>query len=184
MCLLAGYAALLSRFSGQQDIVVGSPVAGRNRIETENLIGYFVNTLVLRTHLDDNPTVGELLQRVRNVTLDAYANQELPFEKLDQELQPDRNLNYAPLFQTMLVLQNAPVIDMDLGGAVAVREKFYNATSPLDLTLEARDTSDGLRCVFEYRPDLFDGSTIAALAALRARQRNASSAPSPVTASS
>src|SRR5256886_12811419 len=150
MTMLAAFQTLLGHLSGQQDIVVGSPIAGRNRVETENLIGYFVNTLVLRTHLDDNVTVAELLQRVRNVTLDAYANQELPFEKLVQELQPERNLNHAPLFQTMLVLQNAPVVDMDLGGAVAVREKFSNATSPLDLTLEARDTSDGLRCVFEY----------------------------------
>jgi amino acid adenylation domain-containing protein len=164
MCLFAAYAALLSRMSGQQDIVVGSPVAGRNRIETENLIGYFVNSLVLRTCLDDNPTVAELLQRVRNVTLDAQANQDLPFEKLVQELQPERSLNHAPLFQTMFVLQNAATIELNLGGTAASREKFYNATSPLDLTLETRETSDGLRCVFEYRTDIFDDATIAALA--------------------
>ena len=169
MCLLAAYSTLLARLSGQQDILIGSPVAGRNRIETESLIGYFVNTLVLRTCLDDNPTVAELLQRVRNVTLDAQANQDVPFEKLVHELQPERSLNQAPLFQAMFVLQNAAAVELNFAGAAASREKFYNSTAPVDLTLEARETSEGLRCVFEYSTALFDEATVGLLAERFAR---------------
>jgi hypothetical protein len=108
MMLLAGFKTLLYRYTGQGDIIVGSPIANRNRVEIEGLIGFFVNTLVLRTDLSENPTFRQLLRRVREVCLEAYAHQDLPFEKLVEELQPERNLGYSPLFQVMFILQNAP----------------------------------------------------------------------------
>ena len=106
MTLLAAFQVLLSRYSGQSDIAVGSPIAGRTRQETEGLIGFFVNTLVLRADLSNNPTFKELLRQVRETTLEAYGHQDLPFEKLVEELHPDRNLSKSPLFQVMFVFQN------------------------------------------------------------------------------
>jgi amino acid adenylation domain-containing protein len=164
MTLLAAFKILLARHSGQEDIVVGSPIAGRNRIETENLIGSFINTLVLRTSLAGDPTFSELFQRVRDVALGAYAHQETPFEKLVEELQPERSLSYPPLFQAMFIFQNAPALDLNLTGLSVSRERPYNETSPLDLTLEAREMPDGLRCVFEYKTDLFDAATVERIA--------------------
>src|SRR6185436_14143861 len=108
MTLLAVFAGLLSRYSRQTDIVVGSPIANRTRAELEGLIGFFVNTLVLRVDLDGQPSFRQLLRRVKEVTLGGYAHQDLPFEKLVEALHPDRNLSHNPLFQVMFVLQNAP----------------------------------------------------------------------------
>ena len=108
MALLAGFNVLLYRYTGQRDILVGSPIAGRLRAETENLIGFFVNTLVLRTQINGKMKARELLSRVRETCLGAYAHQEMPFEMLVEQLQPDRNTNRTPLFQVMLALQNTP----------------------------------------------------------------------------
>jgi amino acid adenylation domain-containing protein len=164
MTLLAAFQTLLARHSGQDDIVVGSPIAGRNRVETENLIGSFINTLVLRTSLSGNPTFSGLLQRVRDVALGAYAHQETPFGKLVEVLQPERSLSHSPLFQVMFVFQNAPTFDLNLNGLSVSREQMNKQGSPLDLMLEARETSEGIRCFFEYKTDLFDPATIERLA--------------------
>src|SRR6185503_10427280 len=117
MTLLATFDVLLSRYSGQKDFCVGSAIANRNREEIEKLIVFFVNTLVLRADLTGNPTVRELLLRVRDVALDAYAHQDVPFEKLVEELQPVRALGHSPLFQVMFLLYNAPLPDLKLGTA-------------------------------------------------------------------
>src|SRR5262249_5466422 len=116
MTLLAAFQILLWRYSGQDDIAVGSPIAGRNREEIENLIGFFINTLVLRTDLSKNPTFEELLQQVKDTALAAYAHQDLPFEKLVEELQPERDLGRNPLFQVMFQFQNALPAPMQLNG--------------------------------------------------------------------
>ena len=116
MTLLAAYDTLLYRYTGQSDILVGSPIANRDRAEIEGLIGLFVNTLVMRTNLADNPRFSELLTRVREVALGAYAHQHLPFEMLVEALQPERDLSHTPLFQVMFNLQNAPVSDLELNG--------------------------------------------------------------------
>jgi amino acid adenylation domain-containing protein len=140
-------------------MVVGAPIAGRTRVELENLIGFFVNTLVLRTDLSNDPTFRELLGRVREVTLGAYAHQDMPFEKLVEELQPARDLSHNPLFQVMFVLQNTEAGDMPLDPQHNAPQ-FSVGTSRFDLTLCAVETSDGLMTVFEYNTNLFDFSTI------------------------
>ncbi|KKK44340.1 hypothetical protein LCGC14_3167270, partial [marine sediment metagenome] len=123
MTLLAAFKTLLYRYTGQEDMVVGSPIAGRTRVEFEGLIGFFVNTLVLRTSLSGNPSFRELLGRVSDVTQGAYAHQDLPFEKLVEVLQPERSLSYSPLFQVMFVLMNAPQEALDLPGLTAAPMK-------------------------------------------------------------
>nr|WP_017314620.1 non-ribosomal peptide synthetase [Mastigocladopsis repens] len=160
MTLLAAFQTLLYRYSGQQDILVGSPTAGRNREEIEGLIGFFVNTLVLRTDLSGNPSFRELLQRVRSQALSAYANQDLPFEKLVEELQPERSLSYHPLFQVMFVLQNVPRQTLELPGLSICDIEVDNFASQFDLTLSIEETEQGLRGLWEYSTDLFDACTI------------------------
>ena len=160
MTLVAGFKVLLSRYSGQEDVVVGSPIAGRTRREFEHLIGFFVNTLVLRTDLSGDPTVRELLGRVREMAMGAYAHQDLPFEKLVEELRPPRSLSYSPLFQVLLVLQNAPRADMEIAGLEVRSEAVHSGTSKFDMTLSVEETSAGLRGTLEYNTDLFDAVTI------------------------
>ncbi len=160
MTLLAAFQILLYRYSGQSDIIVGSPIAGRNRAETEKLIGFFVNTLVLRTDLSGNPSFRELLGRVREVALGAYDHQNLPFEKLVEELRPERSLSYNPIFQVMFVLQNAPMLPIELPGLTLVPQSVERETSQFDLTLELEETASGLVGFFEYNTDLFDDTTI------------------------
>ncbi len=164
MTLLAAFQNLLARYTGQNDIVVGSPIAGRNRAETEGLIGYFINTLVLRTDLSGNPTFNELLRRVRDVALGAYAHQDLPFERLVEELQPQRSLTQPPLFQVMFIFQNAPKANLRPIGLSITPEEVQGAPAPLDLTLELREMADGMHCWFEYKTELFDAMTITRMA--------------------
>src|SRR2546423_10019258 len=116
MTMLAAFHLLLSRYSGQIDVVTGATVANRNRMEIEPLVGFFVNQLVMRTHLDHEASVAELLNQVRTMTLGAYAHQDLPFEKLVEELQPERDLSRTPLFQVMFALQNAANDELQLSG--------------------------------------------------------------------
>lgn len=160
MTLLAGFQLLLSRYSGQDDIVVGTPIANRTRSELEHLIGFFVNTLALRTDLSGDPSFRELLRRVRGVALGAYAHQDLPFEKLVEELRPDRVQDRNPLFQAMLVLQNAPRARLALPGVTLRSRPGQSATSKFDLTLTVHQTAQGLTASLGYDTDLFRPATI------------------------
>ncbi|MCG6136137.1 MAG: condensation domain-containing protein, partial [Nostoc sp. LLA-1] len=160
MTLLTAFKVLLHRYSHQDDIVVGTPIANRNRAEIELLIGFFVNTLVLRTNLGGNPSFRQLLKRVREVTLGAYAHQDLPFEQLVEELQPERHLNRNPLFDVMFVLQNAPAQELKLPGLILSPLSQENQTAILDLTLSMTETEQGLLGEMEYSTDLFDSKTI------------------------
>ncbi|MGZ3461025.1 MAG: condensation domain-containing protein, partial [Archangium sp.] len=164
MALLAAWQVLLSRYSGQDDISVGSPIAGRTRGETEGLIGFFVNTLVLRTKLEGDPTFRELLGQVRETTLGAYAHQDVPFEKLVDALQPQRSLGRTPLFQVMFILQNAPIPELALPGLALQPVPVENQTSRFDLTLTLEETKEGFRGTLDYSTDLFDAATVARLA--------------------
>jgi amino acid adenylation domain-containing protein len=164
MTLLAAFQTLLYRYTGQQDIVVGSPIANRNRTDIEGLIGFFVNTLVLRTTFDRNLTFRDLLARVRKTALEAYDHQDLPFEKLVEELRPDRSLTHSPLFQVMFVLQNTPAGSRELSGLALNPVKLENNTAKFDLTLSIIENSHGLRASWEYSTDLFDETTIARMA--------------------
>jgi amino acid adenylation domain-containing protein len=160
MTLLAAYQALLYRYSGQEDIVVGSPIANRTRSETEGLIGFFVNTILMRADLSGNPTFRGLLQRVREDALGAYANQDVPFEKLVEVLRPDRYLGRLPLFQVWFALQNVPRTEFRLGGLELSSIDSHNGTSKFDLGLFAVERPDGLYFTAEYSTDLFRSTTI------------------------
>ncbi|HHH40712.1 MAG TPA: non-ribosomal peptide synthetase, partial [Chloroflexi bacterium] len=160
MTLLAAFQTLLYRYTGQERINVGTPIANRNRAEVEGLIGFFVNTLVISTDLSGNPTFRELLQRVREVALGAYAHQDLPFEMLVDALQPERDLSRSPLFQVMFVLQNAPTATLELPGLTMRLLETDSGTAKFDLTLFVEETEEELRGSLEYNTDLFDGATI------------------------
>ena len=163
MLLLAAFQVLLARYSGQRDIVVGTPIANRTRAEIEGLIGCFVNTLALRCNLADNPPFRQLLLRVRETCLDAYSHQDLPFEKLVEELQPQREPNVNPLFQVMFSLQNAPLPEPTLEGVQVRLLPLLNNTSKVDLSIDMEEGQQGLRGQVEYMTDLFDEATIARL---------------------
>ncbi|CCI16559.1 Similar to tr/Q9RAH4/Q9RAH4 (fragment) [Microcystis aeruginosa PCC 9807] len=160
MTLLAAFDALLYRYTGSSDILVGTPIANRNRSEIEGLIGFFVNTLVMRTDVSDNPSFSQLLTRVREVTMDAYAHQDLPFEMLVEALQPERDLSHTPLFQVAFVLQNTPKSEIAMTGLTVTDLPPENATAKFDLTLAMVNTDDGLKGVWEYNTALFESSTI------------------------
>jgi amino acid adenylation domain-containing protein len=165
MTLLAAFKVLLARHAGQDDITVGTPVAGRNRAEVEHLIGFFVNTLVLRTDLSGDPTFRELLARVRETALGAYAHQDVPFERLVEELHPERDMSRTPLFQVLFVFQNTPREELELPGLElglldtgSVREDSEWVVS--DLVLSAVEDEGGLAVGCKYDPDLFDAATV------------------------
>lgn len=160
MTLLTAFQTLLYRYTGQPDICVGTPIANRNRLETENMIGFFVNTLVMRSQIYGDPTFHELLQQVRKVALGAYAHQDLPFETLVEELQPERDLSHSPLFQVMFVLQNIPMQSIELNEVTLSSLNSENKTAKFDLVLVVIEAPAGLRVSFEYNIDLFDTSTI------------------------
>jgi amino acid adenylation domain-containing protein len=174
MTLLAAFQTLLYRYTHQEDIAVGSPIANRNRSEIEGLIGFFVNSLVLRSNLSGNPTFRELLGRVREVTLGAYSHQDLPFEKLVEELHPQRNLSHHPLFQVVFGFENAPMSALELPGLVPSLINIDFKTTRFDLELHLWkcsedfrslwganwEYSEGIRGVMVYNTDLFDKATI------------------------
>ncbi len=160
MTLLAAFDTLLYRYTGTEDILVGTPIANREHSEIEGLIGFFVNTLVMRTDVSGNPSFKELLTRVREMAMDAYAMQNLPFEMLVEALQPERNLSHTPLFQVMFALQNAPNQNLELTGLSVNLLPIENATAKFDLTLSMQNTGDGLVGMWEYNTDLFNASTI------------------------
>lgn len=164
MTLLAALQVLLHRYSGQDDIVVGTAIAGRNRQELENLIGFFVNTLALRTDLSGTPSFSQLLSWVREICLKAYAHQDLPFEKLVAELQVQRDMSRHPLFQVMLVLQPPALQDMHLPGLTINELAVTQETAKFDLTFSLEEHPDGLTGTIEYSTDLFNAGTITRLA--------------------
>jgi len=164
MTLLAAFQTMLGRYTNQEDIVVGTPIANRTRSETEPLIGFFVNSLVLRTDLSGNPRFRELLRRVREVALQAYAHQDLPFEKLVEDLKPERSLSHQPLFQVLFALQNAPRANLALSDLKLEEFPLSGQTSKFDLSLYIGDSGEGLRLTFEYNTDLFDSATITRMA--------------------
>lgn len=164
MVLLAAFSVVLSRYSGQNDLCVGTPIANRNRLEIEGLIGFFVNTLVLRTDLSGNPTFIELLKRIKEVCLGAQAHQGLPFEKLVEELAPVRNMNQNPLFQVMFALQNMPETVLEIEGLRIESIVVETGTAKFDMNFEISEGAQGLKIQINYNTDLFDESTILRLA--------------------
>jgi amino acid adenylation domain-containing protein len=164
MTLLTAFQALLSRYTGQQDIVVGTDVANRNRVETEGLIGIFLNHLVLRTDLSGWPTFRELLGRVRETSLGAYAHQDLPFDVLVKALKPKRDLSHTPLFQVLFVVQNAPMPELRLTGLTLSVVGADNETTKFDFSLFVIESGEDLIGVWKYNSDLFEPSTIARIA--------------------
>jgi amino acid adenylation domain-containing protein len=162
--LIAAFQTLLTRYTGQTDIVVGTPIANRMRSELEGLIGFFVNTLVVRTDLSGDPPFHELLARVREVTLGAYAHQDMPFEQLVEVLRPSRDLSHTPLFQVAFVLQNTPFPSLDMGDLQVDLLETHHGTSNFDLSLTMMEDSHGLRGTIEYNTDLFDAARMVRLA--------------------
>ena len=160
MALLAAFQALLSRYSGQDDIVVGAPIANRNRAELEGLIGFFANTLPLRARLDGEPTFRELVGRVKEVALGAYAHQDMPFEKLVEELHPERSLSHNPLVQVFFALQNAPMDALQLSGLRLRAVETETKTAKGDMYFSLVEQEGALRGRVEYNTDLFDRATI------------------------
>jgi amino acid adenylation domain-containing protein/FkbM family methyltransferase len=158
MTLLAAWQTLLHRYTGQNEIVVGTDIANRNRSEIESLIGFFTNQLVLRSSFNGNPTFRELLRRVRQITLDAYAHQDLPFEKLVETVQPERIFDRNPLFQVMFVFQNAQ--QLELPGLVVHTIEIDEGTTAFDLTLTMEETDEGIKGSIRYSTDLFKATTV------------------------
>ena len=158
--LLAAFNTLLYRYTGNPDIIIGSPVANRTTVESESLIGFFVNNLVIRTNCSGNPSFRELLKRVRRATHGALNHQDLPFEKLVEEIRPERTLTHSPIFQIMFAFQNVPKSSISLPGLDISRIDIYNDTAKFDMILFMNDTEDGLRGILEFNTDLFEEQTV------------------------
>ncbi|MBV9123278.1 MAG: AMP-binding protein, partial [Planctomycetes bacterium] len=161
MVLLAAFQTLLHRYTGQEDICVGSPIAGRTRAQTEGLVGFFVNTLVLRADLSGDPSFRQLLQRVRETALGAYAHQDLPFEKLVQELQPERDLSHSPLFQVLFVFNQHPDRLAKVPGVTLDVAEVDTGTAKFDLSMYLTESPESLSGYMEYNTDLFEPATMA-----------------------
>ncbi|MCZ7672454.1 MAG: condensation domain-containing protein [Chloroflexi bacterium] len=164
MTLLAAYQLLLSRYSGQDDIVVGSPIANRSRSEIENLIGFFVNMLTFRAQIGTEDNFNDLLAQVRRHALDGYMHQDVPFEKLVDALDVTRDMSYSPIFQAAFILQNTPKSEIDLGDVTMIIVPAEGATAKYDLTLTVLETTQGFRLLWEYCTDLFMAETIERMA--------------------
>ncbi|HYG64114.1 MAG TPA: condensation domain-containing protein, partial [Thermoanaerobaculia bacterium] len=176
--LLSGLFSLLQRYTERDDLCVGSPVAGRQQVETEGLIGFFVNTLVLRADLSGDPPFRQALARVREVVFDAHAHQDVPFERLVAELSPERSLDHSPLFQVLFTFQNVPSAALDLGGLRIAPVEVETGTTKFDLGLSMAEEPAGVWGVLEYSLDLFEPSTIARMAGhLRALLEGAAAHP-------
>ena len=158
--LLGAFSVLLQRYTGQDDIVVGAPAAGRNRAEVEGLLGFFVNTLVMRTDLSGDPTFRQLLRRLKETTFGAYAHQDLPFERVVEVLNPERDASHSPMFQVMLSMLNTPMQPLSLPGLRHERKIVDTGTSKFDLTLYVLEAPQGLTFICEYNTDLFNGDRI------------------------
>ncbi|MEM7114034.1 MAG: amino acid adenylation domain-containing protein, partial [Chloroflexota bacterium] len=161
MGLLAAFKMLLHRLSQQDDIVIGTPIANRNQLETEQLIGFFINTLVLRTELESNQSFAELLTAVRTTTLDAYAHQDLPFEKLVETLQPDRDLGQTPFFQVFFNMVNVPAPETALGDITLTQLPWSDVSAKFDMTLYVTEDNDAITLELVYNRDLFSSERMA-----------------------
>ncbi|MEH2195513.1 MAG: amino acid adenylation domain-containing protein [Nostoc sp.] len=161
MTLMAAYATLLFRYSGQSDILMGTAIASRNHQDIEGLIGFFVNTLVMRTRLEDNPSFSKLLMQVRSTCMDAYANQDVPFEQIVETLQIERSLSHSPLFQVMFALQNAPLEELETPELAVTPLHLDNVNAKFDLTLQMWEQDNCLQGFWQYNSDLFDEDRIA-----------------------
>ena len=159
MVALAGFQALLGRYTGQKEISVGTAIANRNREETEGLIGFFVNTLVMRTDVSGEPSFGELVRRVKGVALGAYGHQDLPFEKLVEEIQPERSMSRNPLVQVMLTVQNAPWKGVQLPAGMTILGGEV-PTTRFDLEVHLWEMGEQVVVRFIYSRDLFDEETV------------------------
>jgi non-ribosomal peptide synthetase component F len=162
MTLMATFQTLLYRLSGQEEFNVGTAIANRNHPRTEDLIGFFVNTLVMRADLSGNPSFRDLAERVRTAALGAYAHQDLPFERLVEELRPGRELARSPLFQVMFLFQNTPMPPLRVGDLDLTPERLDLGTSHFDLTLELQEEGEEMSGAVEYSTDRFDAATIGA----------------------
>ena len=160
MVALAALYAVLARYSGQDDILIGSPIAARTRSETQELVGFFTNTVVLRGKLDGDPTFHELVQRVRQTALDAYAHQDLPLELLIDKIRPEPDLSRSALFQVMLIFQNWALPRLELRGLEGSAQIARTDTSKFDFTIELRSVGEAIEGVIEFNTDLFDAGTI------------------------
>lgn len=164
MILLAAFNVLLYRYTGQEDVIVGAPAANRADVNFEPLIGFFVNTLAMRSDLSGNPTFRDLLRRAQIMSHEALANQEMPFDLLVTELNPDRNMSHQAIFQVMFVLQNMPLEPLKLPGVKVEPIHIHNGAAKFDITLEMIETKQGLNGIFEYNANLFDKDTIIRMA--------------------